>query len=119
MKNIMCSLSLICLAAGAAAAQNVDSLVAGQLSGLVETYKGIHEHPELSHHEEHTSAVLAAELRKAGYSVTDHVGKYSDGSQAFGVVAVLANGVGPKLLIRPIWMRCPSSRRRAFRMPAR
>jgi amidohydrolase len=100
MKNIMCSLSLIYLAAGAAAAQNVDSLVAGQLSGLVETYKGIHEHPELSHHEEHTSAVLAAELRKAGYTVADHVGRYADGSQAFGVVAVLTNGAGPKLLIR-------------------
>ena len=100
MKNIMCSLSLICLAGAAAAAQNVDSLVAGQLSGLVDTYKGIHEHPELSHHEEHTSAVLAAELRKAGYTVSEHVGKYSDGSQAFGVVAVLANGAGPKLLIR-------------------
>jgi amidohydrolase len=99
MKNIMYMLSLICLASGAAA-QDVDSLVAGQLSGLVETYKGIHQHPELSHHEEHTSALLAAELRKAGYTVTEHVGKYSDGSQAFGVVAVLANGAGPKLLIR-------------------
>jgi amidohydrolase len=100
MKNIMYTLSLFCLAASAAAAQDVDSLIAGQLSGLVETYKGIHEHPELSHHEEHTSAALAAELRKAGYAVTEHVGKYSDGSQAFGVVAVLANGAGPTLLIR-------------------
>ena len=71
-----------------------------QLPNLVSTYKTLHSHPELSHHEEHTSALVAAELRKAGYTVTDHVGKYSDGSQAYGVVAMLQNGAGPKLLIR-------------------
>jgi len=71
-----------------------------QLANLVSTYKSIHSHPELSHHEEHTSALLATELRKAGYTVTDHVGKYPDGSQAYGVVALLENGAGPRLLIR-------------------
>jgi hippurate hydrolase len=82
------------------AAQELSTFVTGQLPSLVSTYKEIHSHPELSHHEEHTSALLAAELRKAGYAVTEHVGKYPDGSQAYGVVAVLQNGVGPKLLIR-------------------
>ena len=81
-------------------AQDVNSFVDGQLPNLVSTYKGIHSHPELSHHEEHTSALLAAELRKAGYTVTERVGKYPDGSQAFGIVALLQNGAGPKLLIR-------------------
>jgi amidohydrolase len=99
MKNIWTLLGAVGLSA-TALAQNVDSLVTGQLTGLVDTYKGIHAHPELSHHEEHTAALLAAELRKAGYTVTEHVGKYADGSQAFGVVALLANGTGPKLLIR-------------------
>ena len=61
-----------------------------QLPALTETYKHLHRNPELSHHEEQTSAYLAAELRKLGYTVTEHVGKYPDGSQAFGVVAVLA-----------------------------
>jgi amidohydrolase len=81
-------------------ARELDALVSGQLPNLVSTYKGIHAHPELSHHEEHTSALLAAELRKAGYNVTEHVGKYPDGTQAYGIVAVLQNGAGPKLLIR-------------------
>lgn len=67
---------------------------------LVAIYKQIHSHPELSHHEEQTSALLAGELRKSGYTVTERVGRYPDGSQAFGVVGVLKNGSGPELLIR-------------------
>jgi len=67
---------------------------------LVETYKTLHAHPELSHHEEQTSAVVARELRKAGYTVTDHIGVYPDGSKAFGVIGLLKNGAGPTLLIR-------------------
>lgn len=67
---------------------------------LLDFYKNLHAHPELSHFEEHTSAMLAAELRKTGYTVTEHVGKYPDGSQAFGVVAILKNGPGPTLLVR-------------------
>ena len=63
-------------------------------------YKQIHTHPELSHHEEHTSALLAEGLRKAGYTVTEHVGVYPDGTRAFGVVGLLKNGAGPALLIR-------------------
>jgi hippurate hydrolase len=41
---------------------------------LLDFYKNLHAHPELSHFEEHTSALLAAELRKAGYAVTEHIG---------------------------------------------
>src|ERR1700744_1219851 len=67
---------------------------------LLDFYTSLHAHPELSHFEEHTSAMLAAELRKAGYTVTDHIGKYPDGSQAYGVVAILKNGPGPTLLVR-------------------
>jgi hippurate hydrolase len=47
-----------------------------------------------------TAAYIAAALRKLGYTVTDHVGKYQDGSQAEGVVALLENGPGPRLLLR-------------------
>ncbi len=39
-------------------------------------------------------------MRKLGYTVTEHVGKYSDGSPAFGLVAVMENGQGPRLLLR-------------------
>ncbi|HEY2686523.1 MAG TPA: amidohydrolase [Steroidobacteraceae bacterium] len=100
MKNTLIGLAVGLALSSGASAQSVDSLVNGQLAGLVETYKGIHSHPELSHREAHTSALLAEGLRKAGYTVTEHVGKYPDGSQAYGVVAILANGAGPKLLIR-------------------
>jgi amidohydrolase len=71
-----------------------------QLPSLEETYKHLHRNPELSHHEEQTSIFIAGELRKLGYTVTEHVGKYADGSQAWGVVAILENGAGPRLLLR-------------------
>jgi amidohydrolase len=92
--------SFLCVLAAGASAQNVDAEVSKQLASLLSTYESIHEHPELSHHEQHTSAMLAAELRQAGYTVTERVGRYPDGSQAYGVIAVLENGPGRKLLIR-------------------
>src|ERR1041385_345436 len=60
---------------------------------LFELYKHLHTHPELSFQEEKTSALVAEELKKAGYEVTSKVGKY-------GVVAVLRNGEGPTVLVR-------------------
>ena len=80
--------------------QDVSGVVGKEVPGLVATYKGLHAAPELSHHEEKTSAMLAEELRKAGYTVTERVGKYPDGTQAYGVVGILKNGKGPTLLIR-------------------
>lgn len=71
-----------------------------QLPALTETYKHLHRNPELSQHEEKTSALLAGELRKLGYTVTEHVGKYEDGKPAFGIVAILENGPGKRLLLR-------------------
>jgi hippurate hydrolase len=100
MKSFGRIVAMVFLFAAPAMAQDLPSFVNAQLPGLVETYKNLHTHPELSHHEEQSSALLAAELRKAGYSVTEHIGKYPDGTQAFGVVAVLKNGDGPTLLIR-------------------
>src|SRR3569623_407936 len=81
-------------------AQDLKTFVNGQVQGLVSFYKDLHAHPELSHQEAHTSTVVADELRKAGYTVTEHVGKYPDGSQAYGVVAIMENGAGPRLLSR-------------------
>ena len=76
------------------------ALVDAQLPSLVATYKNLHKHPELSHYEVQTSAFLAAELRKAGYEVTEHVGMYPDGLRAYGVVSVMKNGPGPTVLVR-------------------
>src|SRR5579863_7902989 len=85
---------------GQAASSSLAASAEAQLPALTETYKHLHRNPELSHHEEKTSAYLAGELRKLGYNVTEHVGKYPDGSPAFGIVAILQNGSGPRLMIR-------------------
>jgi amidohydrolase len=95
----LAALPLFAQTAGPGASDLADS-AQRQLPALTETYKHLHRNPELSHHEEKTSALLADELRKLGYSVTERVGKYADGSQAYGVVAILQNGAGPRLLIR-------------------
>ena len=86
------SAALLFAVAGPATAQSA--------APLIDIYKTIHAHPELSRHEEQTSAILAKELGAAGYAVTDHIGVYPDGTRAFGVVAILKNGPGPTLLIR-------------------
>jgi len=93
-------LSIVLLLAVPAFAQDLPTLVNTQLPNLVEIYKDLHSHPELSHQESRTSALLATELRKAGFTVTEHIGKYPDGAQAFGIVAIMENGPGPRLLIR-------------------
>jgi amidohydrolase len=101
-RMVTCGMSAAVMASGAmtAGAQEVPAGVNQQLTGLVATYKGIHAAPELSHHEAKTSALLAEEMRKAGYTVTERVGRYPDGSQAYGVVGILKNGAGPTLLVR-------------------
>ena len=67
---------------------------------LEDTYKDLHAHPELSHHEERTAGIVAAALRAAGYTVAERVGRYPDGLQAFGVVGILKNGPGRTVLVR-------------------
>ena len=89
-----------CLPVAAQAPSDLPASAEKQLPALTEIYKQLHQSPELSKHEEQTSAFLAGELRKLGYTVTEHVGKYADGSQADGVVAILENGPGPRLMIR-------------------
>jgi hippurate hydrolase len=56
-------------------------------------YMDLHQNPELSLHEEKTSAKLAARMRALGYDVTERVG-------GWGVVAVMKNGKGPTVLVR-------------------
>lgn len=56
-------------------------------------YEHFHANPELSFMEVETAARLAAELRDAGYEVTENVGRT-------GVVAVMENGDGPVILMR-------------------
>ena len=86
--------------AASASAQQPSAILDQQLPGLIDTYKTLHQHPELSHHEEWTAAYLATALRKLGFTVTEHIGKYPDGTPADGIMAVLTNGPGPRLLLR-------------------
>jgi hippurate hydrolase len=60
---------------------------------LVVMYKDLHAHPELSGQEVRSAAIMAAEAKAAGFTVTTGVG-------GNGVVAVLKNGPGPVVLIR-------------------
>jgi len=73
---------LLCLAtlapALAAPADDFRPQVEQELPSLLATYRDLHTHPELSKHEERTAAFLAAQLREAGYTVTEHIGKYAD-----------------------------------------
>jgi len=71
----------------------IDAWIDRELPELLETYRHLHAHPELSHEEEKTAALVAKFLRQAGYSVETGIGGH-------GVVGVLRNGEGPTLLIR-------------------
>lgn len=64
-----------------------------EYSSLEKLYHHLHQNPELSLHEEKTSARIAKELRDAGFEVTENVGGY-------GVVGVMRNGDGPVVLVR-------------------
>ena len=56
-------------------------------------YRDLHANPELSMQETRSAARMADEARRAGFTVTTGVG-------GTGVVAVMANGPGPVLLLR-------------------
>ena len=81
--------------------QTPQSVADAELPALLTIYKDIHTHPELSGHEERTSAIIAKELRAAGCQVTDHLGKYEKSDlKGYGVVGVIKNGDGPTVLVR-------------------
>jgi amidohydrolase len=97
------------LATTAMAQQSRDVMNSGMINGmidreiteLVETYKSLHAAPELSHYEQKTSALFANQLRAAGYTVTEGVGKFDRPEWVgHGVVAVMKNGDGPTVLVR-------------------
>ena len=79
-----------------AIAQNANALrqaIAGDMPALMDLYRDLHAHPELSMQETRSAGLLAAEARRLGFTVTEQVG-------GTGVVAVLENGPGPVLMLR-------------------
>jgi hippurate hydrolase len=103
MKKLSCFAVFCALlfAATASAQQSIDGLLDRQIVSLVSTYKMLHAAPELSHHEEKTSAFFAAQLRGLGFTVTERIGKYERADLVgYGVVAVMQNGAGPTVWVR-------------------
>src|SRR5437868_7849206 len=91
----------LALSVPAFAQQTPQQIADGELPSLITIYKDLHTHPELSGHEERSSAIVAKELKAAGYEVTDHVGKYDkQGLTGFGVIGVMKNGDGPTVAVR-------------------
>ena len=74
-------------------ADSLDAFIETERPALLKLYEHLHAHPELSFHEEKTSARMAEEIRALGFEVTEKVG-------GFGVVAVLKNGPGKTVLVR-------------------
>src|SRR5580698_4847441 len=96
LRPVLCAalaLAGLPLAASPETAAAVQKAVDADYPSLEVLYRDFHLHPELSLQEDKTSAKLAAELRSAGFAVTEKFG-------GTGVVAVLKNGPGPTLLIR-------------------
>jgi amidohydrolase len=99
----ICSLSIAALivATCAFAQQPIENIAESELPSLLAVYKDIHSHPELSAHEERTSAIIAKELRAAGCEVTEHFGKYDKPNlKCYGVIGLMKNGEGPRILVR-------------------
>jgi hippurate hydrolase len=81
------------LIAPTASGQDLSAAIKADMPALMELYRDLHSHPELSEQEVDTSAKLAERAKALGFSVTEKVG-------GTGVVAVLKNGPGPVVLIR-------------------
>jgi hippurate hydrolase len=100
-KTLLALLFALSTAIPVVAQQSLDAMVDREIAQLVATYKMLHASPELSHHEEKTSAFFATQLRALGFTVTEHIGKYDrPGFTGYGVVAVMKNGDGPTVLVR-------------------
>ena len=85
---------LLSLAPGVALADGLrDEIAADYADHLAPLYVHFHRNPELSFRELETAKRLAAELRGLGVAVTEGVGHT-------GLVGILDNGDGPRVLVR-------------------
>ncbi len=85
--------ALLNFASSAAASELADNVKKDYDAYLADLFDHFHRNPELSTIEVETAARMAAELRDAGYEVTENVG-------GTGVVALLKNGDGPIVMMR-------------------
>lgn len=73
--------------------RKIAAIVQQEYRELFDLYRHIHANPELAQQEKNTAALMAAELKKAGFTVTENVGGY-------GVVGIMKNGPGPTIMVR-------------------
>ncbi len=92
MKKLVLFLNLLILTSIGVKAQKIKDIKI-MLPELVKSYKYIHQYPELSYMEFKTSKLLADKMRSYGFKVTEHFG-------GTGIVAIMKNGKGSKILIR-------------------
>ena len=103
MRNRLLAPAVLALLALNASAQqpSLDTMINRDIASLLTTYKTLHAAPELSHREEKTSAFVARELKKLGFTVTERIGKFQNAQWvSYGLVGVLKNGTGPTVLVR-------------------
>ena len=93
MKTLLWLAAAAMTASVPATAATLSDAIRADMPQLMTLYRDLHANPELSMQEVRTPALLAPQMRKLGFDVTEHVGKT-------GVVAVMKNGPGPVLLIR-------------------
>jgi hippurate hydrolase len=93
MKKLLLLAAVAMTFASPTTAATLSDAIRADMPQLMNLYRDIHAHPELSMQEVRTPGLVAPEMRKLGFEVTEHVGKT-------GVVAVMKNGPGPVLLIR-------------------
>src|SRR5436305_14606471 len=93
MRKLLLGAAAAMTALSPATAATLSDAIRGDMPQLMTLYRDLHAHTELSMQEVRTPALLAPEMRKLGFAVTEHVGKT-------GLVAVMQNGPGPGLLIR-------------------
>jgi amidohydrolase len=89
----LCALVAALPAPAQAQSDGLRQAIAADMPGLTAIYRDLHQNPELGFQEVRSAKVLADAARKAGFAVTEKVGRT-------GVVAVLRNGAGPTVMIR-------------------
>lgn len=92
-KALIISAALAATALTPAHADPLDDAVAKDYPYLGDLFTYFHKNPELSFKETNTAKRLAAELTSLGFTVTTGVG-------GTGVVAIMENGSGPRVLVR-------------------
>lgn len=91
---LMATATLLVWSTGSHADQRLSADVAADYANsLGDLFEHFHRNPELSLVENQTAARMAEELRAIGFDVTERVG-------GTGVVAILENGNGPRVMFR-------------------